>query len=298
MSARWGQRLARSSLSMLAAVAAVAQAASGPAIPAQRIVALGGDVTEIIYALGEERRLVCDDQTSLYPPAATKLPQVGYLRTLSAEGVLACRPDLIIASEDAGPPAAMAQLASTGVPLIHVTSAHSPAAVPAKIATIAQALGAVERGRALQAQFRTRLAAVRAQIAAFHGHPRALFLMAQGPGGAMAAGRNTAANAMLSLAGARNVADGFSGYKPLTPESALALQPDVIVIADYALKSLGGLDALRARPEIASTPAGRSGRIVPVDALLLLGFGPRTPEALSDLARALRGPDMRAAATH
>lgn len=263
------------------------------AAPAQRVVSLGGDVTEIVYALGEQGHLVCDDQTSLYPPAARKLPQVGYLRTLSAEGVLSCRPDMILASEDAGPAAAMAQLAASGVPLLHVSNAHSPEGVLTKIAQVAQALGVGARGQMLAMQYRCALAAARVEAAEYPDHPRALFLMAQGPGGAMAAGGDTAADAMLKLVGARNVAEGFTGYKPLTPEAALALQPDVIVIADFALKQLGGLAALRARPEIAATPAGRSGRIVPIDTLLMLGFGPRTPEAMQTLAAAVHEKSER-----
>ena len=255
--------------------------------PAQRIVALGGDVTEIVYALGEDRRLVCDDETALYPPAATHLPRVGYLRTLSAEGVLACRPDLILASQDAGPAAAMAQLKSSGVRVVQVTSEHSLDAAALKITTVAQALGTPERGRALLERFESALRATRAELTAYPAHPRALFVMTQGPGGVMAAGRDTAADAMLRLAGADNVAASFRGYKPLTPESAVALSPEVIVIADSAIRALGGEQAIRLRPEFALTPAAESGRIVSIDALLLLGFGPRTPQALSQLASAL-----------
>jgi iron complex transport system substrate-binding protein len=92
---------------------------------------------------------------------------------------------------------------------------------------------------------------------------------------------------MLTLAGAENAAGQFDGYKPMTPEAALVLAPDVIIVADHAVKMLGGIEAFRARPEIAMTPAGKSGRIVAMDALLLLGFGPRTPDALTALATAL-----------
>jgi iron complex transport system substrate-binding protein len=254
----------------------------------KRVVTLGGDVTEIVYALGAGGSIVCDDQTSLYPQAATKLPQVGYLRTLAAEGVLSCRPDLIVASEDAGPPAAVTQLSASGIRFVKVPNTHSPEAVAAKIETVANALGIPEKGRALQTRYKQALSNARAKLSVFQDRPRAIFLMAQGPGGAMAAGRGSAADAMLTLAGAQNVAS-FEGYKPLTPEAAIALKPDVIVVADVALKMLGGMDAFRARPEIAMTPAGKSGRIVPMDTLLLLGFGPRTPQALLALGQALHG---------
>jgi len=254
----------------------------------KRVVTLGGDVTEIVYALGAGNSIACDDQTSLYPQAATKLPQVGYLRTLAAEGVLSCKPDLIIASADAGPPAAVTQLSASGVRFVKVPNTHSPDAVPAKIEAVAAALAIPEKGKALEAQYRRALAGARAKLAAYKGHPRAIFLMAQGPGGAMAAGRGSAADVMLTLAGARNVA-GFEGYKPLTPEAAIALKPDVIVVADIAVKMMGGMEAFRERPEIAMTPAGKAGRIVPMDTLLLLGFGPRTPQALLALGQALHG---------
>lgn len=273
-------------LGMAASTAAVAAVT---AAPPRHVVSLGGDVTEIIYALEEQGRLVCDDQTSMYPPEATKLRQVGYLRTLSAEGVLSCRPDLILASEDAGPAAVLSQLAGAGVPLVKISNTHSPEAVVMKINAVAQALGVPERGRTLATQVRDEANAARAKIETLTDHPRALFLMAQGPVGTMAAGRDTAADAMLTLAGAHNVADGFAGYKPLTAEAALAFQPDVILIADYAMQLLGGPQAVLARPEIALTPAGRSGRIVPMDTMLLLGFGPRLPEAMTLLAAAVRG---------
>ncbi len=273
----------------LAAVLAASLAGLAHGAPAQRVVTLGGDVTEIVYALGAGGRVVCDDQSSLYPAAATKLPRVGYVRTLAAEGVLSCKPDLILVSEDAGPPAAVTQLAASGARMARITNAHSPDAVPVKIGVIAEALGVPDRGDRLRADYHTRLAAARARVSALKGHPRALFLMAQGPGGAMAAGRGSAADAMLTLAGARNVAGGFDGYKPLTPEAAIALAPEVIIVADQAERMLGGRKALLARPEIAMTPAGKSGRVVAMDALLLLGFGPRTPDALLALAAALRG---------
>lgn len=269
------------------ALASCAFATSANAAPAQRVVALGGDVTEIVYGLGEGSRVVCADETSLYPPAVAKLPKVGYLRMLSAEGVLSCKPDLIIASEDAGPPAAMTQLANSGVTILHAANARAPDAVPEKIAKIADALGVGAKGRALQEKFRADLAAAQARIEKLKDRPRALFLMSQGPGGLMAAGRETAADAMFTLARSENVASGYTHYKPLTPEAAVGFKPDVIVVADNAVAMMGGLEAIRARPEIAMTPAGKNGRVVTMDIMLLLGFGPRTPEALAKLADSL-----------
>lgn len=257
--------------------------AAGPA----RVVALGGDVTETIYALGQDKRLVCVDQTSLYPDAARKLPQVGYLRTLAAEGILSCKPDLILASENAGPKAVLDQLAAAHIRIVRISGQETPDAAAKKITAVAEALGVTETGLKLQKNFRNAMAQTRANIAKYKDAPRTVFLMAHGPGGAMAAGTGTAADAMLKLAHADNAATGFAGYKPLTAESAVSLAPDVIVIDDISLKSLGGLAAFRARPEIALTPAARNNRIVSVDTMYILGFGPRTPAAIATLAGAI-----------
>jgi iron complex transport system substrate-binding protein len=266
---------------------AAALAVSAPAAAATRVVTLGGDVTEIVYALGEGSHVVCDDLTSMAPLAAAKLPRVGYLRTLAAEGVLSCKPDLVIASQDAGPEAAMIQLAAAHLRIVPVPNAHSPDGVLKKISVIAEALGIPERRRVMVADFRNRMTRTEAMLASFKDRPRAIFLMAHGPGGAMAAGSDTAADAMLGLAHADNLAAGFHGYKPLTPEAAIALRPDVIVIDEMSLKTLGGMAAFRLRPEIATTPAAKAGRIASVDTMFILGFGPRTPDAIAFMAKAL-----------
>lgn len=257
------------------------------AAPPARVVALGGDITEIVYALGEGNRLACVDQTSLYPQAATKLPQVGYLRTLSAEGVMSCKPDLILAAAAAGPDAAIKHLATSGVRIVRVSGDDSVGAVRQKIATVAAALGVAASGQRLLVRFDTAMQATAAQLAEYKDRPRVIFLMAHGPGGAMAAGDGTAADAMLKLAHAENAATAFHGYKPLTPEAAIALRPDVVVIDKISLKALGGMAAFKARPEIAMTPAAKLGRIVSVDTMFVLGFGPRTPDAIASLAKAL-----------
>lgn len=71
-------------LILLAAFPLLASAA------AERIVSLGGDVTEVIYALDAQRQLVAKDSTSTWPAAAQSLPDVGYIRQLNAEGSSPC----------------------------------------------------------------------------------------------------------------------------------------------------------------------------------------------------------------
>jgi len=272
---------------LLAALAAALPLLSATAAHAERVVSIGGDVTEIVYALGEGKRLVGVDEASTYPAEAHALPQVGYVRTLSAEGIISLKPDLIVAAAHAGPPAVLEQLRDAKIKIVNVPSEETLAGTLTKVDAVAAALGVPEKAAALKASIKSRMDAVEAALKSADRGTKAMFLLAQGPGGAMAAGRGTAADAMIALAHATNVAGGFDGYKPLTPEAAIALAPDVIVVAEHAVAMLGGLDKLKQRPEIAITPAAKHGRIVVMDALLLLGFGPRTPDAVALLARAL-----------
>lgn len=268
---------------VLAILAAVALAATARAAAPQRVVTLGGALTEIVYALDRQAALVGVDQSSTYPQAATQLPQVGYYRSFSVEGVAGLQPTLVLASDQAGPPEALQKLQQLGLRVAVLPSAATVDALEQRIRGVAAALSANERGEQLIATIRASLDAARPAQA-----PRALMLMGR-DSHLQGAGRNTAADAMLVLAGADNVLAAQSGYKPLSPEALVALAPDVIVTTTMTVESVGGRAQLLASPGIALTPAARQGRIVVMDDLLLLGFGPRLPEAIGELRAGLGG---------
>jgi iron complex transport system substrate-binding protein len=92
---------------MLSIAAGSSAAGSAHADSLQRLVSVNGSVTEVVYALGAQGQLVGVDTTSKYPPETQKLPNVGYQRQLSAEGVLSLQPSLVLVTEDAGPPTAL-----------------------------------------------------------------------------------------------------------------------------------------------------------------------------------------------
>src|SRR5262249_10503024 len=119
-------------------------------IDSSRIVSIGSAVTEVVYALGLESRIVGVDSTSLYPPEALKrAPNVGYMRALSAEGILSLKPSWVIAIEGSGPPAALKLVTDADVPLTMVPDEPSPNGVAKKIETIGALLGAAEKAAAL-----------------------------------------------------------------------------------------------------------------------------------------------------
>lgn len=258
---------------------------------ADRVITLGGSVTEIAVALGAESRLVARDTTSNYPASVNALPDVGYIRALSPENILALDPSLILAEGDAGPPEAVEVLKSAGIPFVLLPEATDPAGVSAKIAAVADALGLPAEGAALSATVATDLAAAQSRAAAVTAPKRVLFVLSLQGGGVMAGGEGTEAEGIIRLAGGINAASGFQGYKPMTDEAVLAAQPDAILMMDREGElSIADADVL-AQPALSQTPAARTLTILRMDGMLLLGFGPRTPAAATVLHDALYGSE-------
>lgn len=246
-----------------------------------RVVSVGSAITEIVYALGAGDQIVGVDTSSLFPEAATKLPQVGYQRTLAAEGILALKPTVLVASAEAGPPAVLEQIKSAGVRVEVLGADATVAGAKARIAKVADLLG--RDASKVLAEFDADLANARARVAKTTTRPKVLALYARGANTLHVFGKNTSAEAMLRLAGADNAVTGFEGSKPVTSEALVQASPDVILIPSRGLHSLGGIDGLLKVPGVAETPAARTKRIVAMDDLLLLGFGPRTGKAALEL---------------
>lgn len=267
--------------------------ATAPAAAAERIVTAGGDLTEIVYALGAGEQVVGADTSSVYPATAAAVPKIGYQRQLPAEGILALTPTLVLVSDEAGPPAALAQLRDAGVRVEVVGADDTPAGAAVKIRRVAALLDRAAAGEQLVAAMDAALAQARADRAADPTQPRVLFLYARGPGTLLVAGRHTPADAMIALAGGRNAAAALDGFKPLTAEAAVAAQPDVVLMLARGVDSLGGADAVWQQPGLAQTPAAQGRRLVTMDDLYLLGFGPRLGEAVRELGRQLH-PEVAA----
>ncbi len=263
-----------------------------PGVASERIVSVNGTLTEIIYALGAQERLVGVDTTSRYPHEVETLPNVGYQRSLSAEGILALTPDRVLASEAAGPPAVLEQLRTVGIKVDVIKAEESIEGVINKVRQVAQLLGLEERGEVVIAAIQADVAELEQALAQYTSRPQVLFLLNIGQGNDLAGGAATSADAMIRLAGAVNVmAPAFEGYKPLSAEAAIAAAPEVILLTERNLETLNGAAGIMNRAGLAHTPAGQTGRIVTMDGLYLLGFGPRTPSAAQTLARRLRGLD-------
>jgi iron complex transport system substrate-binding protein len=268
---------------------AAAQAAG--TVDTARIVSVGGDVTEIIYALGEENHLIARDTTSMFPKAALTLPDVGYMRSLSPEGILAMNPTAIIAIEGSGPPEALAVLKSASVPFEPVPNAFTHDGILAKIEKVGVLLGVEGKAAALKATVQADLdaAIADAQKRPEGERKRILFILSMQGGKVMVSGTGTAADGIIKLSGSVNAAGDFPGYKPLTDEAIIKAKPDVILMMNRGDGASAKDDDLMKQPALALTPAVQNKAIVRMDGLHLLGFGPRTASAVRELNAAIYG---------
>jgi iron complex transport system substrate-binding protein len=258
-----------------------------------RIASIGGSVTEIVYALGEQDKLVARDSTSLYPEEALKLPDVGYMRQLSPEGVLSVNPTGLLVVEGSGPKETIDVLKKASVPFISVPETFDHAGILEKIRVVGKAFGADEKAAALSAEVDADLAAAERLTAGVPEKKRVLFVLSMQGGKILAAGSHTAANSIIELAGAVNAVEGYSGYKQLSDEAAVLARPDIILMMDRG-DGQGVSEAdLFAHPAIAPTPAGQAKKLIRMDGNFLLGFGPRTAGAIRELATALYGDQIR-----
>lgn len=254
----------------------------------QRIITIGGSLTEIVYALNQQSRLVANDTTSYYPKHAETLPKVGYQRALSAEGILSLNPDLVILTDEAGPPSVISQIQSAGVNVLEVGAGRSITDVKESIMTISKALDCETAGDNLIEKLDKENVHLVEMTANIQKPRKIMFILQHGGGAPLVAGTETAADSIIKLSGGQNVVSQYAGYKPLTPEAAVMMNPDIILITQQGLEQMGGKQALLKSPGLSLTHAAKQQNIIAMDSLFMLGFGPRAIEAAMALNKAIQ----------
>lgn len=253
---------------------------------ARRIITLGPDVTEIVYALGADDKIVALDRSSKYPADTANKTNVGYRRSLSAEGVLALHPDLIIASEDIGPPEVVDVLNQSGVPVLYIPAQNSREGLIKKISIIAERLKLEPQGEVLTSSVIKDFDAAMAYVQKVSSGQHKKVVFFHGLAKLSGAGSDTAADAFIRHAGGVNPLAVYKGYKAVSEEWLLEAEPDVVLmLADGAggpkAEDVFSLKALQ------TTPAAKTNALIVLDGPYMLGFGPRTAEAVRILAKAL-----------
>ena len=254
-----------------------------------RLITLFGDLTEIVYALGAEDYLVARDASSIFPRVAEELPNLGFAGALNVEAILGFEPTLIIGTPMAGPPEVLDQLRQAGVEVLIIEDLNGLDAPQIKIRDVGDALGIPQRAEELALDVEKRMEAVMA--AAENDKPlRVMHIYIRRGGLQLVSGAGNKAEAIIEAAGGLDAAaeSGIVGWVPLTPEALVAADPDVYLVMDRGLAVVGGIEGLLEIPGMSQTKAGQGPHVISMADLYLLGFGPRLPEAIADLAQFLR----------
>jgi iron complex transport system substrate-binding protein len=256
----------------------------------QRWVSAGGALSEWISALGGESKLVGVDTTSQHPESLKALPSIGYQRQLSAEGILSLRPQILVGTEETGPPPVLSQVRSAGVQVELFSAQPDLPTLQGNLQRLGKLLGADDQASQVFQAYQQQLdqQKIRVNRAQLKGKsPGVLLLLGHAGGKPLIAGKDTAADWLLQQAGGHNLAT-HTGYKPFSVESLVSLNPEVLVFADRALTGDAARAALfKENPILSSTRAAKDGRVMELDPTLLVGgLGPRLPDAMKKLSDA------------
>jgi len=260
----------------------VLEPVSSMAVKPLRIVCVNGTLSEILVGLGLESQIVGVDVTSTYPTSLEKLPKVGHNRSISAEGILALNPDVIVVSDQSMLSASvLKQLNSTGKKVVTFKQEYSQEGTVNLIREMGTYFNAKPQAEKMVKSLKTDLA----KLPKAATPKKLLFIYARGTGTLMVSGKNTSLDKMFTLIGHKNAVTDFTDFKPLTSESLLAANPDVLVLFSSGLESVDGIDGLLKVPGIAYTNAGKNRKVVSMDGQYLTGFGPRLGKAAAELAQ-------------
>ncbi len=255
----------------------------------ERIISAGSAVTELIYALEAQQQLVAADVTSKFFIKDSDIPQVGYHRQLSAEGLLALNPTHLIGSNEMGPETTIDRLKSSQVEVVIVPSGNTVSDLYNRIDMVAQITDTKQKAAALKQKVAQQISQLESKQQ--QHSPKVIFLMLSKGRPATVGGSDTTIDNIISLSGANNPASQYvSSYKPVSMEAIIEMQPDYILVSERVWQSMAEeAGILKAFPLLAATPAGKAGSILPIPGHALIGgFGLESIRLSQNLAETFK----------
>ena len=272
-------------LSLFVSLGSVSANECNKASDSSSITVAGGSITEIIYALGQEDKLIAVDITSNFPLQAKSLPSIGYVRALSAEGVLSLSPSLILGEDDMGPAAVMEQLARVGIEIKVIPEENTADGIIQKVNCVADILGMPELDKNTILESLLKDVRDLEDIVSKNLNPKkVMFILGMESGSPTVGGRGTSADGFIKMTGGVNVMNSFEGWKPVSTESIIEASPDFIIISNRGLSSFKTVEKLGQHPTLVFTPASKNKNIIALDGMAMLGFGPRTISSAKEVA--------------
>jgi iron complex transport system substrate-binding protein len=251
------------------------------------VVAVSKQINEYLYDIHAESVLVARDLTSIYPPQISRLPSVGYHRSLSAEGIVSMRPTMLLTDGNVGPEAVLTQVKKVGIPVVTLAPGSTPDSAKMLMSRLGQMFHHEHDADSVIAKWNSDMAAALADTAKWKAtaRPRVMVMhMGQVANNYLALKRGTPADHLIRWAGGENAVDSVGGMMRLTPELIAKAAPDIIIATDVGFDRLGSAEKFAEMPGVAETPAGKAKRIYRIDETELMYFGPRTAASLRKIA--------------
>ncbi|WP_437917721.1 heme/hemin ABC transporter substrate-binding protein [Sphingobacterium sp. LRF_L2] len=256
----------------------------------RRIITLSSAITETVYGLGLGDAIVATDVTSVSPKAAAALPRVSKNRSLSAEGIMAFRPTIVLAPEGDISSAVLKHLRESNIEVVTLKQEFTEKGAYRFIQEIADCLQVSATGKSVVNRTKVTMGKIMEMIAqetAGKKKPRVLFIYARGAGTMSVSGKGSSLDALIEMAGGKNAVQEFAEFKPYTTEALVKANPDVILMFDFGVSSLGGKEAILKMPGVKLTEAGKKERILSMNPSLLVNFSTRLPEGVMALHQGL-----------
>lgn len=253
---------------------------SNSALSKERIVSLGNDITEIIFALNFGGNIIAQ---STLDSVAQIPPSIEDIKHIDPQRIISMHPTLVLASDQIRPSSALLHIQSQGIHVIKIARGMTLEAIPKKIRTIAKQINQVHLGEQLIKTFQDDLSKIQTSPI----NKNILFIINKGGALPLIAGKNTTADKLITAIGAKNAMANLTLYQPLSPESVIEGQPDLIVVCHGSAKTLGGAKGILRLPGISMTPAGRNKALVIVDDVGMLNFSLGTPLVMSQIRQKL-----------
>ena len=258
-----------------------------------RIIIAGGSLTEIVFFLGLEDKLIGVDITSNFPESAKEIPSIGYVRTLSAEGILSLEPSLILGENDMGPPMVIDQIQKTSVDLRIISEKRSVIGILEKINCIGSIINYKSEAATL---INDKLIAMVDELLKLQKtnsakNTKAMLILSMGGTSPVVAGRNTSGNGFINMIGAQNIFESHEGWKPVSEESILKNNPDIIIIPKREVHKNSSIKSFLDSSHLKKTKAVKNNKIISEDAMAMLGFGPRTIDIALKTSRSIAAND-------
>ena len=261
--------------------------ACAPVEDSSRITVAGGSITEILYSINADKKIVAVDITSYHPEEATSHPSIGYVRTLSAEGILSLDPTLILGEDDMGPPTVINQIKRTGIDVSIIPEEHSAEGIINKINCIGNIIGMKEESQKfIKSKILPKIKELnRYSIKNTKEKKKVIFILGLQSGSPIIGGLNTSADGFIKMIGGINSMNEFENWKPVSTESIISSEPDVILVTARGMNAFGDIEALKSHPSLSLTPAVKNNTIYSMDGMAMLGFSPRTLDSAIEISK-------------